>query len=211
MIKRFVLYILYIVGVGSTFIYPITLHKWLKLLFLKINSYRISSQFKMSGKHVFIGSSVKIVGGKNISLEDNVVIEAQSTISVVKGRGIDNYVAEILIGKGTAIGEYAHITAINKITIGQYVLMGKNVTITDNGHGGTSLKEIADPPIRRLLISKGAIKIGDNVWIGDKVTILPCVTIADNVIVGANSVVTKSFPKNSIIAGNPAKIIGFFE
>lgn len=53
----------------------------------------------------------------------------------------------------------------------------------------------------------GKVKIGDNVFVGANATILPNVIIGNNVIIGANSVVTKSVPENSIIAGNPARII----
>ena len=49
--------------------------------------------------------------------------------------------------------------------------------------------------------------IGDNVWIGGGVTILPGVMIGDNTVVAAASVVTKSFPDNVVVAGNPARII----
>ena len=49
--------------------------------------------------------------------------------------------------------------------------------------------------------------IGDNVWIGGNAVILPGVTLGDNVVVGAGAVVTKSFPSNVAIAGNPAKVI----
>ena len=51
------------------------------------------------------------------------------------------------------------------------------------------------------------VKLGNNVWIGSNVTILPGVTIGDGAIVGAGSVVTKDVLKNTIVAGNPAKII----
>ena len=49
--------------------------------------------------------------------------------------------------------------------------------------------------------------IGNNVWIGDKVTILPNVTVGDNAIIAANSVVTHDVPLNTVVAGNPAKIV----
>ncbi|WP_418651006.1 acyltransferase [Tenacibaculum aestuariivivum] len=54
----------------------------------------------------------------------------------------------------------------------------------------------------------GKIRIGNNVYIGNNALILPGVTIGDNVIVAAGSVVTKSIPNGSIVGGNPSKIIG---
>lgn len=57
----------------------------------------------------------------------------------------------------------------------------------------------------------GCIKIGDNVFIGNRATILYNVEIGSNVIIGAESVVTKSIPDNSIVAGVPARVIGSFD
>ena len=54
------------------------------------------------------------------------------------------------------------------------------------------------------------ISIGRGCWIGQNVTVLPGVTLGDNVIVGAGSIVTSSFPSNVIIAGSPAKVIKRF-
>ncbi|MGV3077913.1 DapH/DapD/GlmU-related protein, partial [Streptococcus pluranimalium] len=51
------------------------------------------------------------------------------------------------------------------------------------------------------------ITLGDNVWLAGGVTVLPGVTLGNNVVVGAGSVVTKSFPDNVVLAGNPAKVI----
>ena len=62
-------------------------------------------------------------------------------------------------------------------------------------------------PSERKLYSKGSVKIEKNVWIGEGVAILPNVTIGENSIIGANSVVTKNIPKNSVVGGNPARII----
>lgn len=63
------------------------------------------------------------------------------------------------------------------------------------------------PPTQRPIYSKGPVVIGDNVWIGDKATILPNVSIGKGAIIAANSVVTKDVPEYSVFAGNPAKII----
>jgi acetyltransferase-like isoleucine patch superfamily enzyme len=62
-------------------------------------------------------------------------------------------------------------------------------------------------PSERDLYSKGSVTIEDNVWIGDKVTILPNVRIGEGSVIGANSVVTKDIPPFCVAAGNPAKII----
>jgi len=112
-----------------------------------------------------------------------------------------------VIGDNCSIGEYAQITAINKITIGDGLLTGRYVYIGDNSHGGLSREEAIVPPVRRKLKSKAEIKIGRNVWIGDKVTILGGVSIGDNAIVGANSVVTKDVPSNCVAVGMPARVV----
>lgn len=62
-------------------------------------------------------------------------------------------------------------------------------------------------PNKRPLYCKGPVIIGNNVWIGEKASIMPGVTIGDGVIIAANSVVTKDIPSYSLAAGIPAKII----
>lgn len=113
----------------------------------------------------------------------------------------------IKIGYHCIIGARTHITAINGIEIGDYLLTGDNVLITDNAHGSSNYEMLNIPPTDRSLVSKGGVKIGDYVWVGDKVTILPGVTIGSNVIIGANSVVTTDIPDNCVVAGIPAKMV----
>lgn len=111
------------------------------------------------------------------------------------------------IGNNVSIGEYSHITCTNKATIGNGVLTGRFILITDNSHGNNT-KEVAEiVPLAREICSNGPVYIGDNVWIGDKVTILPNVTIGKSCIITANAVVTKDIPDYSVAAGIPAKII----
>lgn len=81
------------------------------------------------------------------------------------------------------------------------------VTITDNSHGCGTYEELDVAPYDRVIYSKKGVIIGNNMWLGDKVTVLPGVKIGDNVIVGANSVVSKDIPDGVIVAGVPTKVI----
>lgn len=119
----------------------------------------------------------------------------------------EEYKPVIIFGNCVSIQKDCHIGAINKIVIGNNVLLASKVYISDHSHGEISCEALSLPPAKRVLFSKGPVIIEDNVWLGEGVVVLPNVTIGENSIVGANSVVTKSFPKNSVIAGNPAKII----
>ena len=91
-----------------------------------------------------------------------------------------------------------YIQALQGIHIGSNFLFAPGTTIVSVNHGvNNEYKDVNTKPV----------VIGDNVWLGANVIILPEVNLGDNVVVGAGSVVTKSFPSNSIIAGNPAKLI----
>lgn len=114
---------------------------------------------------------------------------------------------ELIIGDNVSIGEYCHITCADRVVIGNSVLTGRFVLITDNGHGANLPEEMDIMPLKRKTCSKGPIVIGNNVWIGDKATILPNVKIGDCAIIGANSVVTKDVPAFAVVGGNPAKIL----
>jgi len=115
----------------------------------------------------------------------------------------------IKIGSDTMFGKHNHITASNSIVIGKGVRTGSYVLITDNSHGDTSDKEqMKMNPNDRPIYSKGAVVIGDFVWIGEKAAIMPNVTIGYGAVVGANAVVTKDVPPYTIVAGCPARVIG---
>jgi len=113
----------------------------------------------------------------------------------------------IVIGDDCNIRENAHITAINKIHIGNHLLTGTNILITDNAHGVSEYHQLLLPPSERKLSTKGEIRIGNNVWLGNNVCILSGVSIGDGCIIAANSVVTKDIPSFCVAAGVPAKII----
>ncbi len=87
------------------------------------------------------------------------------------------------------------------IYVGDYTMFAPNVTVATAGH-----------PILPSLREKGyqynaSVRIGKNCWIGTGAIILPGITIGDNVVVGAGSVVTKDLPDNVVAVGNPCKVL----
>ncbi|KRM78210.1 maltose O-acetyltransferase [Lapidilactobacillus dextrinicus DSM 20335] len=90
---------------------------------------------------------------------------------------------------------------VNRVTIGNNVMVGPRVGFYTAGH-----PIVADIRIEDLEFGS-PIVVEDNVWIGGSAVILPGVTIGKNAIVGAGAVVTKDVPANSIVGGNPAKVI----
>ena len=87
------------------------------------------------------------------------------------------------------------------IYIGDSVMLGPNVVLATAGHP-------VDPELRRLVYQfNQPIHIGNNVWLGAGVIVLPGVTIGDNSVVGAGSVVTKDIPANVVAVGNPCRIL----
>jgi len=168
------------------------------------------SMFRNGG---IIMPHIKVIGGKYITIGDKTYFGKESILSARDRYGEQVFNPSITIGNRCGFGEYTQITAINKIVLGNGVLLGNFVIITDNAHGGgvNFVKQLLLPPIERPLYSKGPVIIADNVWIGDKSTILSGVTIGKGAIVGANSVVTKDVPARAIVAGSPAKIIKIIE
>ena len=146
-------------------------------------------------------------GQKKIFIGNNTNIQSHCILGCWVKYGNQSFSPSLTIGNHCSIGEFNHISACNKITIGDGLLTGRYVYIGDNAHGGLSWEEAEIPPSQRPLTSKGEIKIGKNVWIGDKVAILSGVTIGDNVIIGANSIVTHDIPSNCVAVGISAKIV----
>lgn len=119
----------------------------------------------------------------------------------------------LFIEENVQINDYVHITAMEKVSIGRNVLMASKIYISDCTHGSycgdsSDSNPQINPSDRPLFSSP--VQIGDNVWLGESVSVLPGVTIGEGTIVGANSVVTKSLPPFVIAVGSPAKPIKKF-
>lgn len=152
------------------------------------------------GKGVLFESVREIKGGKTISIGHYSVFGFETRLACW-GTG------KITIGNNCHFGDRNFITSACGITIGNDVLTGANVLISDNAHGEVLLKDMEIPPIDRKLHCKGPVTVGDRVWLGNNVCVLSGIKIGDGAIVGANSVVTHDIPPYCMVAGVPAKII----
>jgi acetyltransferase-like isoleucine patch superfamily enzyme len=150
---------------------------------------------------------MRLVGLEYISVGCRTSIASNVQLSAWDSHNGNKYNPSITIGNYCAIRENCHITAINSITIGDNLLTGTNVLITDNTHGQSIREHMSLPVTERPLYSKGPVVIGNNVWLGNNVCVMSGVTIGDGAIIGANSVVTHNIPAYAVAAGIPAKVV----
>ena len=123
--------------------------------------------------------------GHNINIERNAIFSIRTEI-----------------GNNSGIGENAHL--YGKVTIGDNVMMAPDVVIYVRNHES---KRLDIPMCEQGSTEEKPVIIGNDVWIGGRVIILPGVTIGDGAIIGAGSVVTKDVKEYEVVAGNPARVI----
>jgi virginiamycin A acetyltransferase len=152
---------------------------------------------------------IKILFSKIIyNNRKNITIDKNSYI----GLGSKIYGTAVHIEKNTGFVENLIVIGGNSLKIGKYCAIAGNLTVITSNH------IMNKPNIQAKLqndyfqdgmddVSKGGVVIGNNVWIGLHVIILPGVTVGDGAVIGAGSIVTKSIEPFTIVAGNPAKVI----
>lgn len=164
-------------------------------------------RYKFKKMNGCIISPHQLMGEKYISIGKGTTINKGCILTAWDQYGEQTFTPSISIGDNCCIGEHAHITACKEIMIGNNILTGRRIYISDNAHGNSSIDEIDIPPIKRPLSVKGSVIIEDNVWIGERVCILSGVHIGKGAIIAANAVVTHDVPAYHIVGGIPAKII----
>lgn len=145
---------------------------------------------KNCGIHIF--KNAEILCKERIIVDDNVMLFAKG---------------QLTIGKRFGINRYSRIVAHEKITIGDHVTIGQMVSILDHDHH----YELDNGKLILDGYKTAPIQIGSNVWIGDKCTILKGVTIGDNVVVAAHTLVHKDVPSGVVVGGSPFKILKTIE
>lgn len=114
----------------------------------------------------------------------------------------------IVLGDDVYIGGYAQIHAMGRLEIGDGCVLSEHVYISDIAHG---LHPNRGPIMAQPLESKGPVRVGKNVFIGFGCSVLPGVTLGDHCVVGTGSIVTRSFPAYSMVAGVPARLVKVFD
>jgi len=142
-----------------------------------------------------------------LSIGKDTLILSDAYITPLKEYSGVRYEPQIEIGDGVYIGRHAYFVAVDSIRIEDGCVLSEYVYITDNTHG---LHPERGPLMKQPLTSKGPVLIGRNCMVGFRVSIMSGVTLGEYCVVGANSVVTRSFPAYSMIAGCPAKLVKVF-
>lgn len=125
--------------------------------------------------------------GKNVNIERNAKIGSKVSIGDFSGIGINAKIS-------------------SQVTIGKYVMMGPECIIYTDQH---NFQNINIPMMFQGKTEKKPVVIGNDVWIGSRVTIMPGVKIGDGAVVGAASVVTKDVPDFAVVGGVPAHVIKY--
>lgn len=136
-------------------------------------------------RYFFASKVIKKIG-KNVNIETGAIFNPNITI-----------------GDNSGIGVRCEL--VGSVDIGKNVMMGPEVIFYTQNH---QFKDKNKSIISQGYDKEKKITVEDDVWIGRRVIILPGVTLKKGTVVGAGSIVTKTYPEYSVIAGNPAKIIG---
>jgi acetyltransferase-like isoleucine patch superfamily enzyme len=176
-----------------------------------------------TGKKVFIGTNTRILNRGNIQFGANVTlgsyceIDGYSSEKIIFGDCVkigsyskllstshfSKFGKGLVMGANSAVGDFTHFGAPGGIEIGNDVIMGSYVSFHSENHNFSDTSKL----IREQGVNSKGIKIGNNIWVGAKVTFLDGCEVGDNSVVAAGAVVNGIYPANSIIGGIPAKVI----
>ncbi|WP_460881865.1 acyltransferase [Pseudaeromonas pectinilytica] len=215
-----------LMGFGMIFrVLGSSLNKFDLIRLCAVKFIAIMRGFIFKAKPIFLGKGTTIYFRSNIHIESGVSIGDYSILSglgrdglyigkktsigafcrIVVSTTLNNPGAYIKIGEKVGIGEYSSLGGSGGLSIGNNTIIAQYFSAHPENHNFDDLSK----PIREQGTTRAAIAIGNDCWIGAKVTVLAGVTIGNGVVIGAGSVVTKSIPDNAIVVGNPARIVKY--
>lgn len=191
--------------------------------FLINRIFMLTRGLLITQKKVFLGKGCNLKNVKNITFGKNVTIEKCTTIDgyatnkLQIGDGsrigayslitctshMSKYGKGIIIGSNSAIGQFSEFGASGGIVIGNDVIMGSYISFHSENHNFNNTSKL----IREQGVTSRGIILGNNIWVGAKVTFLDGCVVGDNSVIAAGAVVNGIFPNNVVIGGIPAKIL----
>ena len=169
------------------------------------------------GKGLVIRQPGKISLGDKVLIDDYATLDARGDaakislgnhVTVGRFSTIVSKSADVSLSDGVNIGTYARIASQSRIEIGESTLIAAYAYI---GPGNHQIGDSDTPLISQEMEIRGGVKIGSQVWIGTRATILDGVTIGNRAIIGAHSLVRDNVPEGAIVAGTPARIIKYID
>ncbi len=179
------------------------------ILWRNLYSAYIRHQFRQCGELKLGSTQLHLFGLRYMEFGDQVEMHFNARVQCIDYFQPTNqhFKPRLILHDHVVVQAMCHIGCIDRVEIGEWSTMGARCYITDHTHGGTSREELLLPPRKRPLVSRGPVKIGKYVHLGEGVCVMPGVTIGDYSVVGAGAVVTRDIPPFSVAVGSPAKVI----
>ena len=179
------------------------------ILWRNLYSAYIRHQFRQCGELKLGSTQLHLFGLRYMEFGDQVEMHFNARVQCIDyvQPTDQHFKPRLILHDHVVVQAMCHIGCIDRVEIGEWSTMGARCYITDHTHGGTSREELLLPPRKRPLVSRGPVKIGKYVHLGEGVCVMPGVTIGDYSVIGAGAVVTRDIPPFSIAVGSPAKVI----
>jgi lipopolysaccharide O-acetyltransferase len=163
---------------------------------------------KLGVKRIRIGPRSYLRGLSSIEMGEDFAAGDGLWLEAITRFNDQVFIPRIVIGKHVRVSHFVHIAAAHLVEIGDNVLVGSKVLISDHNHGQYS-REHTPPhvaPTLRPLDHERRVVIGRNVWLADGVVVTAGATIGEGSVIGANSVVIGNIPPFVIASGMPATV-----
>jgi lipopolysaccharide O-acetyltransferase len=179
---------------------------------LRVPSFSLRNRMlakKLKVRKLSVGPRSHLRGLQRITMGEDFSAGEGLWLETITRYGNEPFQPKLVIGDHVRISHWSHIACTNSVTIGNHVLIGSKVIITDHNHGifGAHATSPLIPPAQRPLERNRSVTIKDNVWLGDGVVVCPGVTMGEGSVAGANAVVTTDVPPFTLVAGVPARPI----
>ena len=179
------------------------------ILWRNLYSAYIRHQIRQCGELKLGSTQLHLFGLRYMEFGDQVEMHFNARVQCIDyfQPTDQHFKPRLILHDHVVVQAMCHIGCIDRVEIGEWSTMGARCYITDHTHGGTSREELLLPPRKRPLVSRGPVKIGKYVHLGEGVCVMPGVTIGDYSVIGAGAVVTRDIPPFSIAVGSTAKVI----